>query len=259
MAEPGELDTRVEVYTLALDGRRYELVCAKSGALGVRARLLVDGEERAETVKELESLKLADGDLAIEVKVDFRRRPKKIKARFAGREVHFIPPEGSHLAKLERWERERPLRYASRHVLIATAQVLIPLLGLSALLRLLVPRVDWPDLPHLDLPSVPWPDLPDLRPDLDLPDLTPPQWLQPLLDAGKLLGPILLAVAIAVREIRKNRRKFAAREAAARASRNASDGPVEGPRAAAAEPRDEGARSGAEGTADADPERGPER
>jgi hypothetical protein len=54
------------------------------------------------------------------------------------------------------------------------------------------------------LPSIPWPDI-------DLPDLAVPSWLRVILGTAKFWLPVLIAIGVAMAEIRR-RRALAARE-----------------------------------------------
>ncbi|MCD0453688.1 hypothetical protein LO762_31550 [Actinocorallia sp. API 0066] len=235
-----------ETHVLDHNGRRYELECAAKGALGNAVVLRVDGEVVAEGAKELEPVRLERDGLSVEVRFDLRHRVKRIRAKDGDRDVHFTPPPGTLLARLERWERERPVLYASRHVLLALGQVVLPLLGIGALLRLLIPNID---LPRIDLPDIPFPDLPDLPdfpdilPDIDLPDLVLPGWMQTAAQALKFVVPVLIALGVAANEIKKNRRKHAARQHEANPGVGPGDGGQTNPHEHAA--RDE-ERSGDE-------------
>ncbi|MGY1820796.1 hypothetical protein [Geodermatophilus sp. SYSU D00079] len=130
----------------------------------------------------------------------------------------FAPAPGTLAARLRAIEERHPRLWASRHVALAVARVVGALLGLAVLLQGLVqplvtwllgllPRVDLPDLPwpDLDLPSIPWPDV-------DLPDVSPPGWLGAVLATAEYWGPVLVGVALAVREVRRERRTPRARE-----------------------------------------------
>jgi hypothetical protein len=126
----------------------------------------------------------------------------------------FDPAPGTLAARLRALEERHPRLWASRHVVLAVGRVLGALLGLAVLLQTLVrpllewllgllPRVDldipWPDV---DLPSIPWPDV-DWP---DLPDVSLPGWLWAVLNTAKYWGPVLVAVVLAVREVRRKRR-----------------------------------------------------
>jgi hypothetical protein len=129
----------------------------------------------------------------------------------------FDPAPGTLAARLRAFEERHPRLWASRHVVSAVVRVLAGLLGLAVLLQALVrpllrwlaglvPDVDLPDLPlpDLDLPSIPWPDL-------DLPDLDLPGWLAAVLATAEFWVPVLVAVGLAVAEVRRKRRRSAGR------------------------------------------------
>ena len=97
--------------------------------------------------------------------------------------------------------------------MLAVAKVVTALLGLAVLIRLLLqPVLDWitERLPAIDLPSIPWPDFP--WPDIDLPELAVPAWLRVIIGTAKFWLPVLIAIGVAVAEIRR-RRAAATREA----------------------------------------------
>jgi hypothetical protein len=121
----------------------------------------------------------------------------------------FTPAPGTLAARLRDLEQRHPRLWASRHVVLAVGRVLGALLGLAALLQVLVrPLLEWLAglLPRIDLPDVPWPDLPSIPwPDVDLPDLSMPGWLAAVLATAKFWVPLLVAVVLAVREVRRKR------------------------------------------------------
>jgi hypothetical protein len=125
------------------------------------------------------------------------------------------PPQGSFAARLLAWQRKHPRVYASRHVVLAVGNVAAVLLGLGLLVRLLLqPLLDWitarlPDinLPSIPWPSIPWPDIP--FPDIDLPDLALPTWMRVIIGTAKFWLPVLIAIGVAVAEVRRRRAKAA--------------------------------------------------
>ena len=129
----------------------------------------------------------------------------------------FDPPPGSFAARLLVFQRNYPRLHASRHVVRAIGRVAAGLLGLAVFVRLLLqPVLDWiaDRLPDIDLPSIPWPDidLPSIPwPDIDLPELAVPSWLRVILGTAKFWLPVLVAIGVAMAEIRR-RRAAAARE-----------------------------------------------
>lgn len=127
------------------------------------------------------------------------------------------PPPGSFAARLLVFQQNHPRLYASRHVVRALGRVAAGLLGLAVFARLLLqPVLDWigDPLPYIDLASIPWPDidLPSIPwPDIDLPELAVPSWLSVILGTAKFWLPVLIAIGVAMAEIRR-RRAAAARE-----------------------------------------------
>lgn len=201
-----------------------------------KARLYVDGD-RTEEATGFPKATLAYGELSVVVAFDARglldgqaahcelRPPKPGEdAEDAEDEekdeedespadpVTFEPPAGTRAARREAFARAHPTLYASRHVAIATGQVLFPLLGLGALVKVLLDWVPWPDVrfPDLDPPSIPWPDIP--WPDVpwpDLPDVSVPPWVGAILAAAKYAVPILVAVGVAAKEVERRKRSAA--------------------------------------------------
>lgn len=90
-----------------------------------------------------------------------------------------------------------PKLYAARHVLIAVVEVALVLLGAKLLLAQFVPDIELPDI---DLPNLPFPDF-----TISLPDLTMPGWVTGVTAVGKYCFPILVAVGVAVYEIRRRK------------------------------------------------------
>jgi hypothetical protein len=129
----------------------------------------------------------------------------------------FDPPPGSFAARLLVFQQNHPRLYAFRHVVRAIGGVAAGLLGLAVFVRLLLqPVLDWiaDRLPDIELPSIPWPDidLPSIPwPDIDLPELAVPSWLRVILGTAKFWLPVLIAIGVAMAEIRR-RRAAAARE-----------------------------------------------
>jgi hypothetical protein len=115
------------------------------------------------------------------------------------------------------FQRNHPRLYASRHVVRAVGKVVAALLGVAAFIRLLLqPVLNWISdrLPQIDLPSIPWPDIPwpDIPlPDIDLPELALPPWLRVIIGTAKFWLPVLIAIGVAIAEVRRRRAK-AARE-----------------------------------------------
>ncbi|MFC5751356.1 hypothetical protein [Actinomadura rugatobispora] len=227
-----------ERWVLEHNGRRLEVESPPGGSKR-EIRMFVDGEQVAEEhVSGKKAAKLTHDDLTVKATWDWLghlgmvalvpastdlevkdvQDVKDLVAR-AG-ETWFTPPEGSRAARRERLARRYPRLYASRHVAAAVAKVLLPLLGIAALIRIPkpdidLPEVNLPDPPDLPRPRIPWPDI-DL-PSIPWPDLTLPGWVQAILETAKYWGPITAAVFIAVQEYqrRKKQREKAAERAAA--------------------------------------------
>ncbi|MEW2358931.1 hypothetical protein [Spirillospora sp. NPDC029432] len=239
-------------WTLDHDGHRLEVEAAPSGATDVKRgiRLYLDGDMVAEATTSQKKVKLTHEDLTVKASWDWRgelshcalapaapeleiKDAKDVRALIdRSGETWFTPPEGSRAARREALARRHPRLYAARHVVLAAAKVLLPLLGITALIRIPKPDIDLPtvDLPDIDppdLPDIPWPSI-DL-PSIPLPDLALPGWIQAVLDSAKYWGPILIAIGIAVQEHerrkkqREKQREKAAERAAAAAASAASD------------------------------------
>lgn len=131
------------------------------------------------------------------------------------RSVPYAPSPGTRAARVHAWGEAHPNLYAARHVVINAGGTILAVLGVSALLKALFSGL----LPALNV------GLPDLHPPEWVRHLDPTRylaplfrWVQPLLDT--LLGWVpdvelgwaryaigfLVAVSIAVREVRRRRR-----------------------------------------------------
>ena len=128
-------------------------------------------------------------------------------------------PAGTKAARLQAWGREHPRMYAVRHVLTSGGGILLGLIGINWLIRLLEPYL--PQIPLPDLPDIPWPDLPDIPwPQIDLPKFSLPQidapdWVDLIVVTSKYWMPLLLAVLVAIWEVRRQRRQRAYRDSLA--------------------------------------------
>ena len=128
--------------------------------------------------------------------------------------IDFEPPTGTAAHRRYVWARRHPRLYAARHVVVATVEVVAGLL-LARIALGFVLDLDWgwlpdwhlPRLPRPHLPDLPWPDVP--WPDLDLPDWSVPGWLAAVLASKKYWFPILVAIGVAVAEVRRRRRRDA--------------------------------------------------
>lgn len=217
--------TAAKRYTLERAGHRLEVEPVEVG-LGYLARLFVDGELKAEQKARDERAQLQAGDFTVRVRWgSFGQVTQCVlvenRACDEGQpvqELPFEPPPGTRAARLARLERERPVLYASRHVLWAVLHLLLPLLGIGALLATL--------LPHIDLTWLPKPLYDELFGGS-------PAWLAPVLDSpifqvAKWSLPILLAIAVAVNEVKKRGAKTAsADEAVSTDGAHTSQGAVE--------------------------------
>jgi hypothetical protein len=168
-----------------------------------RIRLLVDGEEVAETKANGAKTVLAGEGFEIHAVTPFWGgsvvRAELVPAD-GGEPTQLEPAPGTRAARRARFEREHPRLYASRHVIKGVAQVAGVLIGLSVLLRFL-PSIPLPELDlnlDLDLPSIPWPDLP-------IPHIELPEWLRDILRSKKYWLPVVIGIFVARAELRRRR------------------------------------------------------
>ena len=188
------------------------------------ARLLVDGTEvDTGTAEEIGSVELGkDTDHHTRVAWWWTGRVARcaLIEPGVGKEQHrstpYAPPPGTRAARVHAWGERHPHLYAARHVVLNLLGTAAAILGIGALMGLLfgrlLPAIDLPDLPEID-----WPDwLEYLDPARYLAPLL--DWIPPLLD--RIFGWIpdwelgwlkyvigfLVAVTIAVREVRRRRR-----------------------------------------------------
>lgn len=197
--------TTAKRYTLEHTGHCLEVEPVEVGLSHI-ARLFVDGELKDEQKARNERARLQAGDYTVRIRwngfgqvtqcVLVEKRANSEGQQ--GQETHFEPPPGTRAARLAKLERERPLLYASRHVLWAVLRTLLPLLGIGALLTTFLPRVDLSWLP---------------QPIYDEFFGPPPAWITPILDSpifqvAKWGLPILIAILIAVSEVEKRRAKM---------------------------------------------------
>lgn len=192
-------DMPATIWSVEHEGHTVEVVPDGLLESGDRVRLVVDGDEVAEAKAAGRQTLSGAG---VEVRI-FQPpwggglRDAELLADNAV--VALAPAPGSRAARREDFARRHPLLYSARHVATGVAQVLIPLLGLAALLSFL-PSISLPDvdLPNVDLPSLPLPSI-------DLPRL--PEWVRDVLDKAKFVTPILVGIALAVREQRRRARR----------------------------------------------------
>ncbi|WP_185994317.1 hypothetical protein [Nocardioides campestrisoli] len=137
--------------------------------------------------------------------------------------LDFDPEPGSKAAEREAWIREHPTQYAVRRTAAAVAGVVVPIVLIWLLGRFALPNIPWPDIPwpkipwpdwSIPWPTIPWPDWSIPWPEWSLPDWSLPAWLQSLLDLLKYVWPVLLAAALAQREIKRRRDQDARKRAA---------------------------------------------
>ncbi|TDD86720.1 hypothetical protein [Actinomadura rubrisoli] len=220
------------LWTLDHDGHRLEVGTERTGWKQL-ARLYADGEQAGEATGG-PLIKIPYGELTVQVWFDVRGLLDGQAARChlappepsepsdtegeegkdddaddgGGAEqgkIPFVPAEGTRAARREALALAHPALYASRHVVLATGKVLLPLLGLGALIKLLLAMVPWPDwsLPEIDPPSVPLPDVPWP----DLPDVSLPLWLRVILATAKFWVPILFAIGVAAKEVERRKKQ----------------------------------------------------
>lgn len=171
-----------------------------------RIRLLVDGEEVAETKANGAQTVLAGEDFEIRAVTPFWGgsvvRAELVPADGAD-PTPLEPEPGTRAARRARFQREHPRWYAARHVVKGAGQVALALIGLSFLVRFL-PSIPLPEI-DLDLPDIPWPSIP-------LPQIELPEWLRDILKSKKYWLPIVLSMIVARAELRRRSRKVSARD-----------------------------------------------
>lgn len=186
--------------------------------------LLRDGDPVDEQTADFwESVTLHDPELdqlAVEAFYGPRSRLHRVTVEHPDGPVVVVPAADSRAGRRERLLEEHPQRYVAQRVLGAGAQVLLGIVGFSALFgaifKGLLPRIDWSWLPRL--PSIPLPDLdaPGWLRRLDpfhwlgkIPWPSPPAWLVDAWEAvaptTKYWVPLVVAAAVAVHEVRKRR------------------------------------------------------
>ncbi|GAA4669666.1 hypothetical protein [Nocardioides nanhaiensis] len=205
-----------QVWSLTLHGREHRV--ESRGTTVHRVRWLVDGSEVATASRMDERFTVTAPDDA--------GGPSRLQLVFStlghGRRATLVVPDepdvdlepapGSPAARHEARVREHPRRHAAIAAGGAVAKVLGGLLVVWLLAQVVV-RVPWPDwglpsIPWPSLPSIPWPDLPSIPwPDVDLPSFSTPDWLQ-------YVAPVLVAVVIALHEVRRRRQQDERRRAA---------------------------------------------
>jgi len=179
-----------------------------------RIRLLIDGEEIAETKANGPKTVLAGDGFEIRAVMPFWggsvKRAELVPAD-GGAPVLLEPEPGTRAARRAKFEREHPHLFASRHVFKGAAQVAIAIIGLTFLLRFL-PAIPWPDidlpsipLPHIDLPDIPWPSI-------DLPDIQVPGWIKAIAESKQYWLPIVVGLLLANKELQRRKRRNVERD-----------------------------------------------
>lgn len=214
-----------QVWSLTLHGREHRV--ESRGSTVHRVRWLLDGDEVADGkgMEERLTVRPRDADTGLgELRLVFSTLGHGRRATLVvpgEPEVDLEPATGSPAARYEERVREHPRRYAAIAAAGAVAKVLGGLLVVWLLAQVVV-RVPWPDwnlpsIPWPDLPSIPWPELPSIPwPDVELPNFSTPDWLQ-------YVAPVLIAVAVALYEVRR-RRQQDERRREAREQRSETDG-----------------------------------
>jgi hypothetical protein len=183
-------------------GRHVELVTDSLWEAD-RVRLLVDGEEVAETKANGPRTVLAAEGFEVRAVMPFWggsvKRAELVPAE--GEPVRLGPEPGTRAARVARFEREHPRLFAARHVVRGAAQVALALVGISLLIDLL-PSIPLPDLdlPRIDLPEIPWPTI-------NLPSVEVPEWVRTIMRTKPYWLPIVIGIALAVAELRRRRKR----------------------------------------------------
>lgn len=220
---------RAERWQLDLAGERHEVVITDA-VLRRRIVWTVDGEEVAVKKTSDERVALvADGHGSIALhftmfggarQVSWFKHDNEVAALAAGKLLvggHDLAPEpGSKAAKRLAWMGRHPRLYTARQTAIAVGGVFGALLGAWLAARLLGyfrGWLDWLNLPQIRLPRVPWPEI-DIPwpaidwPDIPWPDFNLPGWVGTALDVAKYAGIVLIALVVAVREVRRQRARL---------------------------------------------------
>ncbi|GMA40964.1 hypothetical protein [Mobilicoccus caccae] len=205
-------------WTCTLGGRFYELDVTPG--LSTRTVLRVDGQQvHDEKVSGDRRTITLDADRRVEVRLSSLGKVRRATVHDGPVDLDFDAPAGSRAARTQEWGRTHPTLFALRHVVIKGGVIVVALLGLGALVKAVVePVVRWiaermPDipLPDIDLPDIPWPSIPR-------PDITPPDWLAAFLtwfgQYDHIVKPLLIGLAIALFEIRRQRRQRRLRDSA---------------------------------------------
>jgi hypothetical protein len=184
------------------DGRRVELVTDSLWEAD-RVRLLVDGEEVAETKANGPRTVLTASGFEVRAVMPWWGGSVK-RAELVpedGEPVRLEPEPGTRAARAAAFERKHPRLFAARHVVKGAAQVAIALVGISLLIDLL-PSIPLPDvdLPRIELPDIPWPAI-------ELPSIEVPEWVKTVMRTKPYWLPIVIGIALAVAELRRRKRR----------------------------------------------------
>lgn len=195
-------------------GRRIELVPDSSWKQD-RVLLLVDGRQVAEAKADGANTVVEGEGLVVRAVMPWHGASiKRADLVLGGGEpLPLQPAPGTAAARRAQLERERPGLYAARHVAKGVGQALLAVIGVAFLISFL-PELP---LPSIDLPEIPRPSI-DL-PDLPVPSIEVPGWVKDVLRTKQYWLPVLIGVALALREWRKRRAREHA-EPARSAERN---------------------------------------
>ena len=253
MARPGRPRSvgvvgETQVYEMEIDGREHRVETSVGDGWRNEATWWVDGEEIAATTSRLEDNlylvvdeehELADSLGAVRARFtslskplratwfEGERRAAEAAARIGVGGLDLVPEPGSPAAVREERMRSQPRRHASLHVAKGVADVVVPIL-IGIVFFWLARRVDLPSVPwaDVDLPPIPWPSI-DL-PTVPWPDWELPGWVRWALDHVKYVVPILIGLALGLREMRRRREQDELRERlAARVPRHAAGSDAE--------------------------------
>ncbi|MCC6831846.1 MAG: hypothetical protein IT200_10920 [Thermoleophilia bacterium] len=229
-----------ERWTLIHDGHEHVVEIADAG-LGKRLTWSVDGEEVASRRTGDQRVVLEDDRAgAVGVRLPALTGPaRRVTLHPAGGElppaaaaraglggIDLDPEPGSAAAARDAWIRAHPRWHVVRRAAAAAVGIAVPLLAVWLLSRFALPRIPWPDWslpdpPLPDLPDIPWPEVP--WPDWDL-----PAWVHAVIDAARFAGPVVIAVVLAVAEIRRRRRHDARRGGSVRIPEDGLQPPHDG-------------------------------
>jgi hypothetical protein len=190
-----------ECFELDHDGHRHVVVHG-DGEL----RYERDGELVETASVGLRPRCLGDEEDAVDVFV-WRGRVRSVNLVEGRMRFTFDGPPGSPAARRFALQQSRPALYAARHVAFAIARVLATVAGVGAIVNA---AIDWifalfphVELPHVDLPDI---DLPDINwPHIDPPHIDLPGWVKAVLSTDPYWVPVIVAVVIARRELRRRR------------------------------------------------------